>query len=79
MINMFKKLLTYRKGAYLNLFAAFNDIVSVDELCKMLHIGKNTAYELLQNSKIKSVRIGKVYKIPKKYIIEYLENQTKTT
>jgi len=74
MINLLEKLFSVKKKAQLNLFTTFGDIVSVKELCKMLSIGKNTAYELLQSGDIKSIRIGKVYKIPKKYVIEYIQN-----
>ena len=48
------------------------DILSVKELCKVLGIGKNMAYRLLQSGALKSVRIGKVYKIPKDFVIDYL-------
>ena len=51
----------------------YKDIISVEELCEILSIGKNTAYRLLKSGEIKSVRIGKVYKIPKKYLKEYLK------
>lgn len=47
-------------------FNSYLDILSVNQLCEILGIGKNTAYRLLQNGKIKSIRIGKIYKIPKK-------------
>ena len=51
----------------------YKDILSVEDLCEILSIGKNTAYRLLKSSEIKSVRIGKVYKIPKEYLINYLK------
>ena len=38
----------------------------------MLNIGRNSAYELLRNNIIKSVRVGKRYIIPKVYVIAYL-------
>ena len=41
------------------MFSKYPDVVSVSELMDMLHIGKNTAYELLQSGKIKSIKIGK--------------------
>lgn len=31
------------------MFNECSDIVSIDELCEMLRIGKNKAYELLRN------------------------------
>ena len=52
----------------------YKDILSVKELCEILHIGKNTAYRLLQSGEIPSVRIGKVYKIPKQAVEKYLKN-----
>ena len=51
----------------------YKDILSVKELCEILHIGKNTAYRLLQSGEIPSVRIGKVYKIPKQAVEKYLK------
>jgi len=71
--TMFSLLIKPKKG-FLNLFGGYKDIVTVNELCEMLNIGKNTAYELLQSGAIKSIKIGKVYRIPKKYVIEYIEN-----
>ncbi len=50
-----------------------NELITVEELCEMLNIGRNAAYTLLNNGKIKAFRIGKVWKIPrialKKFIL----------
>ena len=54
----------------------YSDILTVEELCKVLRIGKNTAYRLLKSNEIKSVKIGKIYKIPKKSVRKYLEKNT---
>lgn len=49
------------------------DVVDVDGLCKMLGgISRKLAYRLLANQEIRSVRIGRSYKIPKICVIEYL-------
>ena len=50
----------------------FSDILTVKELMDYLAVGKNTAYELLKTKKIKSIRIGRVYKIPKSEVQEYI-------
>ena len=55
------------------MFKDFKDVVSVAEMMSMLKIGKNTAYDLLKNNKIQSIRIGKVHRIPKINIIKYLQ------
>lgn len=55
------------------MFEGYPDVVDVDGLCKMLGgISWKPAYRLLINQEIKSVRIGRSYKIPKIYVIEYL-------
>lgn len=50
----------------------YNDVLTVEELCEVLRIGKNTAYKLLKSGEVKSVKIGNIYKIPKKYLKEYI-------
>lgn len=59
------------------MFNSYPDVLSVKQLCEMLDIGKNTAYKLLQSGEIKSIKIGKVYKIPKKYLKEYITKFSK--
>ncbi len=55
----------------------YNDILSVKELCEILHIGKNTAYRLLRSKEIKSIQIGRVYKIPKQAVKAYILQKSK--
>lgn len=54
------------------MFNSYPDILSVKQLCEILCIGKNTAYRLLQSGEIRSIKIGKIYKIPKKEVYKYL-------
>ena len=55
------------------MFESYPDVVDVDGLCKMLGgISRKLAYRLLIDQEIKSVRIGRSYKIPKICVIEYL-------
>ena len=58
------------------MFNSYPDILSVKQLCEILGIGKNTAYRLLQSGEIKSIKIGKVYKIPKKEVRRYIDRIT---
>lgn len=50
----------------------YPDVLTFAQLCEALQIGKSLAYFLLQSGKIKSRMVGKVYRIPKKYVLEYL-------
>ena len=53
----------------------YKDVLTVGELCEILHIGRNTAYKLLRSQQIPNKRIGnKKYIIPKKGVKKYLED-----
>lgn len=55
-------------------FGNYPDVVSIDDLTSMLNIGKNTAYSLIKNGNIKTIRIGRKYIIPKQNVINFLLN-----
>lgn len=55
----------------------YDDVLTVKGLMDYLAIGKNTAYELLKSGKIKHIKIGRNYKIPKDSLQEYLAKEIK--
>lgn len=56
-----------------SMFENYPDVVEVEDLRKMLGgISKKLAYKLLAEQEIRSVRVGRAYKIPKICVIEYL-------
>lgn len=61
------------KNDYFRMFRSYPDVVHVDELREMLGgIGKTTAYALLKSGRIESVKMGRVYLIPKINVIRFL-------
>ena len=50
-------------------------LITVEELCEVLMIGKNAAYRLLRSGKIKCFRIGRIWKIPKESLNKYIREQ----
>ena len=55
-------------------YTNFNDIpllLSVEQLTEVLGIGRNTAYQLVRSEKIKSIRIGRIIRIPRENIKEF--------
>ena len=54
----------------------YSDIMSVPDVAEVLSIGKNRVYELLENNAIKGFRIGRVWKIPKAAVQEYIIEQS---
>lgn len=57
----------------LSIFNEYGDIVSVDDVTKMLHIGRTAVYTLLQNGSIRSVKVGRKYIIPKQSVIDFVK------
>ena len=47
-------------------------VITVDGLMAILHIGRNTAYDLIHAGKIRSVRVGKQIRIPREAVIQFL-------
>lgn len=59
------------------MFEQYNDLITVEELCEMLSIGKNAAYKLLSSGELKCFRYNRVWKIPKQGVTEYVMIQSK--
>lgn len=59
------------------MFEQYSDIITVEELCEMLSIGKNAAYRLLASGQLKAFRHKRVWKIPKGAVIEYILTESK--
>ena len=54
------------------MFSQYGDVVTVEELAKMLKIGRNTAYELVRSGVIPSIRIGRQIRVSKQAIAAHL-------
>ncbi len=54
------------------MFKDYPDCVNAKELQQMLGIKRTKTYELLKDGNIKSIKIGKDYKISKLNVIAYL-------
>lgn len=54
------------------MFNDYPDVVTVDDLRQMLHIGRSAAYSLLKSGRIKTLKFGKKYIIPKSSVIDFL-------
>ena len=51
----------------------YPDVITIDDLCEILHIGKLKAYELLQEQIIKNRRIGKKFIIPRQSVQNFID------
>lgn len=60
---------------YRSFYPDYPDVVSVEDMSHMLNICKVNAYELVKTGQVHGVKIGRIYRIPKKAIYQYLEKQ----
>ncbi len=56
------------------MFTAYPDVLTVNQVAEALGIGKNKAYELINNKVISSRRIGRRILIPKVCLIDFIES-----
>lgn len=51
------------------------DLITIDEMREILSIGKNAAYTILNSGELKAFKIGKVWKIPRQSVYDYINDQ----
>lgn len=47
-------------------------VLHVKDLTSLLSVSHNTAYQLVRSGQIRSIRIGRTYRIPRDAVAEYL-------
>lgn len=52
------------------------NLLTIDDICHELGIGRTTAYKLLKKKKIKSSKIGSRLIVKKEALERYIEEQT---
>lgn len=62
------------ESKYNIVFTKYPDVVTVRQMCEMLHINLKAGYKLLHSGQIKYLKIGNTFRIPKLYILEFLQN-----
>lgn len=60
---------------YRAMFRHYPDALTPDQVREMLGIGRRLTYELLRDGRIPNVRVGRLYRVPKTAVIEYLCSQ----
>ena len=55
----------------------YPEILTTEEACEALRVGYIALYDLLQSGKLKAYRNGRLWRIPKKSVIQYILEQAK--
>lgn len=58
--------------SYRAMFRSYPDALTPRQVQEMLGVGQRMTYRLLRNGRIQSVRVGRLYRIPKTAVIDYL-------
>ena len=52
------------------------DLITIDEFCELLSIGRNSAYTPLNSAEIKAFKIRRIWKIPGEAVDEYIRRKS---
>lgn len=56
------------------MYNEYPEILMLEDVCEVLRIGKNKAYEILNRNILKGYREGRTWKVPKESIHEYVRS-----
>lgn len=73
MINLNEKNITLFQ-AYEVIFEKYDDVLTVKNISEMLKMCTKRVYELIRSGKIRTIPCGKVYRVAKIDIIDYVIN-----
>jgi len=63
------------KPIYFKTFESYPDVLTVNDICKMLRVDKKKVQKLLKQGHIKSIRYDRSVRIAKVWVLEYLQAQ----
>lgn len=55
-----------------------DEVITVEELARVMKVGRNSAYAMVRENRIKSIKNGTRYLIPKQSVIDFLNQSTDT-
>lgn len=59
------------------MFEQYPDILTVEEACEALRMGYNAVYDLLNDGKLKAYKNGRVWRITKQALIQYVSESSR--
>lgn len=66
----------YNRAVFLMNINDISDLITIEELCEWLLIGRNAAYTLLHSGEIKAFKIGRSWKISGHAVEEYIRRKS---
>lgn len=66
------KYLIKTKQSYNMFFTEYPDVLTTKDLQNILGISGKTVFRLLHSGQIKSIKVGRNFRVPKIYLLQYL-------
>ncbi len=68
---------TNKPKSYNKLLSSYPEVMNIEQMCTALGgISTRTGYKLLKEGKIKSIKVGREYRIIKTYVTDFLLGRT---
>lgn len=55
---------------------SYPDLLTINDICCILKISRNTAYNLLSSKQLEGFKVGRIWKIPTENLRNYIEKQS---
>lgn len=59
------------------MFEQYDDLLDVTEVCELLKMSRGSVYPLLISGKIPAFRNGRIWRIPKEGVIQFIRTSSK--
>ena len=59
------------------IFDYYDTLITPEKAAEILGCGMNTMYKILKSGKLKAMRIGRIWKIPRRAVQEYIVTESK--
>lgn len=54
------------------MFESYADLMVIEDVCEVLHMSRNSVYALLKSGELKGFQQGRIWKVPKQAVIQYI-------
>jgi len=61
------------RKAYNAVFQGYPDVLDVKQVGELLNVSTKTVYRLLSEGTLTSLKVGRAFKIPKLYLLQYIK------
>lgn len=61
-----------QEKAYRIMLKRYPDVLDIKQMCEILDISLKTGYGLIKKNKIECLKVGREYRIPKPFLLNYL-------